>query len=88
MKPSVTIWFQILRQLGYQLLEALADIVEVIKVNFLEDHDIEKVGKEDSVRDVDIKKLFTKVRGNFEICKFSALDSNMTLLVSKLLLKP
>ena len=47
-------------------MEALADIVEVIKVNFLEDRDIEKVWKEDSVRDVDIKKLDEKqVKGQF-----------------------
>ena len=37
-----------------------ADVVEVIKVNFLEDLDTEQVGKEDAVRDVNIKKLDEK----------------------------
>ena len=47
-----------------------ADIVEVIKVNFLEDLDTEKVEKEDSVRDVKTKKLeekqvIRKIEGQF-----------------------
>ena len=47
-----------------------ADIVEVIKVNFLEDLDSENVGKEDPVRDVNIKKVdekqvIRKIEGQF-----------------------
>ena len=47
-----------------------ADIVEVIKVNFLEDLDSENVSKEDPVRDVDIKKIdekqvIRKIEGKF-----------------------
>ena len=37
-----------------------ADIVEVIKVNFVEDLDSENVGKEDPVRDVNIRKVDEK----------------------------
>ena len=48
-----------------------ADVVEVIKVNFLEGLDTEQVGKEDAVRDVNIKKLdekqiIRKIEGQFQ----------------------
>ena len=47
-----------------------ADIVEVIKVNFLEDLDSENISKEDPVRDVNItkvdeKQVIRKIDGKF-----------------------
>ena len=68
---------------------ATADIVEVIKVNFLEDLDSENVGKEDHVRDVNIKKVdekqvIRKIEGQFrnlQVCSISFKHDQVALKV-------